>query len=360
MASYSQRLLQAIRSTTREVSLMEVCGTHTMAIARSGIRELLPPNIRLLSGPGCPVCVTSQGDIDSVIEMVRRKEVILITFGDMMRVPGTRGSLQEERSRGADVRVVYSPLEALRIARNYPQREVVFLGSGFETTVPAVAVTLEEAREAGLHNLSLFSLHKLVPPALELILSDPEVRVDGLICPGHVTAVTGLRPYETLAQKYRKPCVVTGFEPVEILEGIVMLIHQLQNSSAKAEIQYKRVVKPEGNPAAVDAIWRVFQTAPSRWRGLGMIPDSGLQLRDEYAAMDARRKFNLPEIEDIPIKGCICGAVLTGKSIPTDCALFGRSCTPLEPVGPCMVSQEGACAAYYRYAPGKGRCSYEN
>ena len=205
MASYSQRLLQVIRSTNREISLMEVCGTHTMAIARSGIRELLPPNIRLLSGPGCPVCVTSQGDIDSVIEMVRREEVILLTFGDMMRVPGTRSSLQEERSRGADVRVVYSPLEALKIAENNPDREVVFLGIGFETTVPTVAVTLEEAREAGLHNFSLFSLHKLVPPALELIMSDPEIRVDGLICPGHVTAVTGLKHYEALAQNYGKP-----------------------------------------------------------------------------------------------------------------------------------------------------------
>lgn len=355
MASYSQTLLQAIRSTSREVSLMEVCGTHTMAIARSGIRELLPPNIRLLSGPGCPVCVTSQGDIDTVIELVRQKEVILLTFGDMMRVPGTRSSLQEERSRGADVRVVYSPLEALKIARSNPDREVVFLGIGFETTVPAVAVTLEEAREAGLDNFSLFSLHKLVAPALELIMSDPEIRVDGLICPGHVTAVTGLKHYEALAQNYGKPCVVTGFEALDILEGIVMLLHQMQNSLAKAEIQYKRVVKPEGNPAAMDAIWRVFQTAPSRWRGLGMIPDSGLQLRDEYAAMDARRKFNLPEMEDVPIKGCICGAVLTGKKIPIDCALFGRSCTPLEPVGPCMVSQEGACAAYYRYTPGKGK-----
>jgi hydrogenase expression/formation protein HypD len=298
--------------------------------------------------------VTSQGDIDAVIEMVQQREIILLTFGDMMRVPGTRSSLQEERSRGADIRIVYSPLDALRVARENPDQEVVFLGIGFETTTPAVGVTLEEAREEGLQNFSVFSLHKLVPPALELIFSDPEIQVDGLICPGHVTAVTGLKPYEILAAKYGKPCVVTGFETVDILEGIFMLINQIQKSEAKAEIQYKRVVKAEGNPVALDTITRVFDAVPARWRGLGLIPDSGLQLRPDYTGMDARRKFDIPEMEEIPIKGCACGAVLTGKIIPTDCALFGRACTPLQPVGPCMVSQEGSCAAYYRYTP-KGR-----
>ena len=219
MLNYNQDLLNAIKSVTQNISLMEVCGTHTMAIARSGIRGLLPPNIRLLSGPGCPVCVTSQGDIDAVIEMVRLRDIILLTFGDMMRVPGTRSSLEEERSRGADIRIVYSPLDALRVARKNPDREVVFLGIGFETTTPAVAATLEEAREEGLSNFSVFSLHKLVPPALEIIFSDPEIEIDGLICPGHVTAVTGIKPFEELAAKYGKPCVVTGFETVEILEG---------------------------------------------------------------------------------------------------------------------------------------------
>lgn len=352
---YQQQLLQAIQAETGHVALMEVCGTHTMAIARSGIRELLPPNIKLLSGPGCPVCVTSQGDIDAVIEMVQQKDIILVTFGDMMRVPGTRSSLQEERSKGADVRVAYSPLDALRIARENPAKEVVFLGIGFETTTPAIGITLEQAQAEGLKNFSVFSLHKVVPPALELIFSDPEIQVDGLICPGHVSAVIGVEPYEILAGEFKKPCVITGFETIDILEGIYMLLKQYTKAEARVEIQYRRVVKPEGNPLARQTIDRIFHTVPARWRGLGMIPASGLALRDEYAHMDARLKFNIPEMEEIPIKGCACGEVLTGKITPPDCALFGRACTPLQPVGPCMVSHEGSCAAYYRYTPAKGR-----
>lgn len=352
---YQQHLLQAIQAETGQVSLMEVCGTHTMAIARSGIRALLPPNIKLLSGPGCPVCVTSQGDIDAVIEMVQQKEIILVTFGDMMRVPGTRSSLQEERSKGADVRVAYSPLDALRTARENPDKEVVFLGIGFETTTPAIGITLEQARAEGLKNFSVFSLHKLVPPALELIFSDPDMQVDGLICPGHVSAVIGVKPYEVLAQKYRKPNVITGFDTLDILEGIYMLLLQLKDGKSQVEIQYKRVVKPDGNAIARQTIERVFHAVPARWRGLGVIPGSGLALCEEYADMDARLKFKIPEMEEIPIKGCACGEVLTGKITPPDCALFGRACTPLQPVGPCMVSHEGSCAAYYRYTPAKGR-----
>ncbi len=353
--AYQQQLLKAIITETRAIALMEVCGTHTMAIAKSGIRELLPPNIKLLSGPGCPVCVTSQGDIDAIIEMVRQQDIILVTFGDMMRVPGTRSSLQAERSQGADVRIAYSPLEALRIARENPAQEVVFLGIGFETTTPAIGITIEQAREEGLANFSVFSLHKLVPPALELIFSNTEVKVDGLICPGHVSAVIGIKPYETLAAQYGKPCVITGFETLDILEGIYMLIRQISNSEAKVENQYRRVVKAEGNPIALQTIGRIFEPIPARWRGLGVIPASGLALREEYASLDARRKFDIPEMEEIPIKGCACGEVLTGKITPPQCALFGRACTPLQPVGPCMVSQEGSCAAYYRYIPAKGR-----
>lgn len=353
--AYQQQLLKTIITETRAIALMEVCGTHTMAIAKSGIRELLPPNIKLLSGPGCPVCVTSQGDIDAIIEMVRQQDIILVTFGDMMRVPGTRSSLQAERSQGADVRIAYSPLEALRIARENPAQEVVFLGIGFETTTPAIGITIEQAREEGLANFSVFSLHKLVPPALELIFSNTEVKVDGLICPGHVSAVIGIKPYETLAAQYGKPCVITGFETLDILEGIYMLIRQISNSEAKVENQYRRVVKAEGNPIALQTIGRIFEPIPARWRGLGVIPASGLALREEYASLDARRKFDIPEMEEIPIKGCACGEVLTGKITPPQCALFGRACTPLQPVGPCMVSQEGSCAAYYRYIPAKGR-----
>lgn len=353
--TYTDYLLQEVQQEKRPVALMEVCGTHTMAIAKSGIRNLLSPGFKLLSGPGCPVCVTSQGDIDTVIELVRQPRITLVTFGDMLRVPGTNSSLQEERSRGADVRIAYSPLDALAIARKNPDREVVFLGIGFETTAPAVGITVEQAASENLLNFSVFSLHKLVPPALEVIFSDPDIKVDGLICPGHVSAVIGIEPYSILAEKYHKPCVVTGFETLDILEGLVMLLRQLHTGRAEAEIQYRRVVKKEGNKAAQETLERVFIPADARWRGLGLIPASGLELQDDYEEFDARRRFALPDIEDIPIKGCACGDVLTGKITPHDCLLFGKACTPLRPVGPCMVSHEGACAAYYRYTPLKGR-----
>lgn len=349
--NYLKQLLQEIQAEKKDVSLMEVCGTHTMAIAKSGIRGLTPPNLKLLSGPGCPVCVTAQGDIDAVIELVKQPGICLMTFGDMMRVPGTESSLQEERSRGADIRVVYSSLDALAASRNMPDKEVVFLGIGFETTAPTIGITIEEAAREGLNNFSVLSLHKLVPPALELIFSDPDIRVDGLICPGHVSVVIGAEPYRILAEKYSKPCVVTGFETLDILEGIVMLLRQFHNNESKVEIQYKRVVKTEGNPAALAVLERVFQPTGARWRGLGFIPGSGLELVPAYEKMDARKKFNIPEMEDIPIKGCACGDVLTGRITPHDCALFGKGCTPLRPIGPCMVSQEGACAAYFRFNP---------
>jgi hydrogenase expression/formation protein HypD len=354
-SSYTDYLLQEIQQEKQPVSLMEVCGTHTMAIARSGIRNLLPPGFKLLSGPGCPVCVTSQGDIDAVIELVRQPQLTLVTFGDMMRVPGTHSSLQEERSRGADIRIAYSPLDGLEVARKNPTREVVFLGIGFETTAPGVGITVEQAASEHLPNFSVFSLHKLVPPALEVIFSDPEIKVDGLICPGHVSAVIGIEPYMALAEKYHKPCVVTGFDTVDILEGLVMLLRQLHTGRSVAEIQYRRVVKKEGNEAARKTLNRVFQPADARWRGLGLIPGSGLELQDNYREYDARRRFAVPFMEDKPIKGCACGDVLTGKITPHDCLLFGKACTPLRPVGPCMVSHEGACAAYYRYTPLEGR-----
>jgi hydrogenase expression/formation protein HypD len=347
-------LLREIKEETRKLALMEVCGTHTMAIAKSGIRNLIPPNLKLLSGPGCPVCVTSQGDIDSVIELVKESDIILVTFGDMIRVPGSDSSLQEVRSQGADVRVAYSPLDALEIARKNPGRDVVFLGIGFETTAPLIGATIEEARRQEASNFSVLSLHKLVPPALEVIFSDPDIKVDGLICPGHVSVVIGLEPYKLLAEKYAQPCVITGFENNDIIEGIAMLLLQIRKKEAFAEIQYKRVVKSEGNPVAQQILQSVFKAAGARWRGLGYIPDSGLAIRSEYRSFDAREKFQLPEIEDRPIKGCACGEVLTGKISPHECSLFGRACTPLNPVGPCMVSHEGACAAYYRYSPLKG------
>ncbi len=348
---YVQRMLDEIQSVTGRYALMEVCGTHTMAIARSGIRELTSANLKLLSGPGCPVCVTAQGDIDAVIELVHNPAVTLLTFGDMMRVPGTNSSLQEERSRGADIRVVYSPLDALAAARQHPGREVVFLGIGFETTAPTVAVAIQEAALSGLDNFSVFCLHKVVPPALEVIFADPEIRVDGLICPGHVVAVTGIEPYRRLADMANKPMVVTGFEPKDILEGIVMLLRQLHQDRTEVEIQYRRVVKPDGNLVAQKTLQEVFEPSDCRWRGLGLIPQSGLKIGPRYGRYDARFKFQIPEFDDVPIKGCACGEVLRGVIDPRECALFGRVCTPLQPVGPCMVSQEGACAAYYRYTP---------
>jgi hydrogenase expression/formation protein HypD len=354
ISQYQQKLLQAIQKVSKSITLMEVCGTHTMAIAKSGIRELLPENITLLSGPGCPVCVTSQGDIDAIIEMVQIKDIILVTFGDMIRVPGTNSSLQEERSKGADIRIAYSPLDALRIARKNPHKEVVFLGIGFETTAPAIAITVEQASAEQLRNFSVFSLHKVVPPALEHIFSDQEIRVDGLICPGHVSMIIGTGPYDILTEKYKKPCVVTGFETIDILEGIYMLIKQISQGEAKTETQYRRLVKREGNLIARQAIDQVFELVDAKWRGLGLIEQSGLALHHAYAEMDARLKFNIAEKAEIPIKGCACGEVLTGKIIPTACKLFGKACTPLNPVGPCMVSQEGSCAAYYRYTPWKG------
>ena len=350
-----RQMISEIQLETRSLSMMEVCGTHTMAIARSGIRELLPENIRLLSGPGCPVCVTAQGDIDAVIELVKNEELILATFGDMMRVPGTHSSLQEARSQGADIRVVYSPTDALALARSNPRSEVVFLGIGFETTAQGVGASIEAARKMNLQNFSVLSLHKVVPPALEVIFSDPEMQVDALICPGHVSVVIGLEPYEKLAEKYHKPFVVTGFDSVDILQGILMILLQVEKHQGFAEIQYRQLVKPEGNPVAQAILNRVFQPVNCRWRGLGVIPLSGLAIRDEYGDFDARRKFTIPDIKDQPIKGCSCGQILTGKISPHDCPLFGTACTPLTPVGPCMVSNEGACAAYYRYTPLKGR-----
>lgn len=345
-----KEMMNAIQEEDREVSLMEVCGTHTMAIAKSGIRQLLPPNIRLISGPGCPVCVTAQGDIDTVIELVKQN-IILATFGDMMRVPGTGSSLQEARSGGADIRVVYSPLDALNLAMNNPSRELVFLGIGFETTAPVVGASIEMAQKMNLKNFSVLSLHKVIPPALEAIFADPEIRVDALICPGHVAMITGLDPYQKVAERYHKPCVVTGFGYSDILQGILMILIQIRKDQPRAEIQYGQIVKERGNLVAQEVLNKVFQPVDARWRGLGEIPQSGLEINERYQEFNARIKFDVPVIDDVPIKGCSCGEILTGKMYPHECPLFGKLCTTLNPIGPCMVSNEGACAAYYRYHP---------
>lgn len=332
-----------------DVNLMEVCGTHTMAIARGGIRSVIPENVHLLSGPGCPVCVTCNRDIDTVIALAKMPEITITTFGDMVRVPGSSTSLQKEKAEGADVRVVYSPLDALGIAQDEPDRQVVFVGVGFETTAPLVAATIKRAKTENVTNFSVACAHKNVPHVLETLVNDPEVAIDAFILPGHVSTIIGTRPYEFLAEKYGIPGVVTGFETVDVLQGIAMLLRQLSNKEARIEIAYSRGTLEEGNPTAVQTINDMFEECDAEWRGIGTIPLSGYRIRDEYADFDAVRRFS-PEPEPTrEPKGCRCPDVLRGVIRPSQCKLFGKACTPQNPVGPCMVSSEGSCAAYYKY-----------
>ena len=330
-------------------TLMEVCGTHTVAIARNGIRALMPEGVRLASGPGCPVCVTSNHDIDKVIALARVPEVTITTFGDMTRVPGSTSSLLAEQAAGRSVQIVYSPLDALRIAQENPDREIVFVGVGFETTTPLVAIAIKRAKAMGLRNFSVYGAHKNMPGALEAIVNDPALKLDALILPGQVSTIIGAEPYRFLAEKYGIPGVITGFEPVDVLQGIAMIMRQLHEGRAEIEIAYARGVMPEGNPVALAAIDEVFETCTATWRGLGDIPGSGYRIRDEFAEFDAMRRFE-PDVEPtVEHKGCRCGDVLRGVMAPNECPLFRTVCSPENPVGPCMVSSEGSCAAYYRY-----------
>ena len=333
----------------QQATLMEVCGTHTVAIARNGLRAMMPEGIRLASGPGCPVCVTSNHDIDKVIALARVPEVTIATFGDMTRVPGSTSSLLAEQAAGRDVRIVYSPLDALALAAEDPTRQVVFVGVGFETTTPLIAMAIKRARAEGLGNFSVYAAHKNMPGALEAIINDPQLKLDALILPGHVSTIIGAEPYRFLAEEYGIPGVITGFEPVDVLQGIAMIMRQLHEGRAEIEIAYARGVMPEGNPVALAAIDEVFETCTATWRGLGEIPGSGYRIREEYAAFDALRRFE-PAIEPtVEHKGCRCGDVLRGIMAPDECPLFRTACTPENPIGPCMVSSEGSCAAYYRY-----------
>lgn len=337
------------RLAPEHATLMEVCGTHTVAIARNGIRDLMPEGLRLASGPGCPVCVTCNRDIDTVIALARIPNVTITTFGDMTRVPGSTSSLLAEQAAGRSVEIVYSPLDALAFAKAHPEREVVFVGVGFETTTPLVAMAIKRAKAMGLSNFTVFAAHKNMPGALELLVGDPTLELDALILPGHVSTIIGAEPYRFLAEKYGIPGVITGFEPVDVLQGIAMLARQLHEGRAEIEIAYARGVMPEGNPVALAAIDEVFETCTATWRGLGDIPGSGYRIRDEFADFDAVRRFE-PDVEPTrDPKGCRCGDVLRARIAPNECPLFRTVCTPENPVGPCMVSSEGSCAAYYRY-----------
>lgn len=333
----------------RPMRIMEVCGTHTMAIFRHGIRSLLPENVDLISGPGCPVCVTSAGDIDRIIELAEVPGIIITTFGDLLRVPGSTGrTLATARAEGARVKIVYSPTDALKIAQS-TDRPVIFPAIGFETTIPVIAASVFEAKQKNISNFMLLVSHKLVPPALHVLLGDPELRLDGLLCPGHVSAIIGSRAYEPFAEKYHIPCVIAGFEPLDILSAVCMLAGQIRRGEALVENSYGRVVTGEGNPRARRMIDMTFEPCDARWRGLGDIPDSGLKLRPEFMQHDAAHYFGLSsELVPEP-RGCRCGEILTGRVKPPECPLFNTRCTPTDPVGPCMVSSEGTCAAYSRY-----------
>jgi hydrogenase expression/formation protein HypD len=352
-AAVARRIVRAIRgAVTRRWVLMEVCGGQTHTIVRQGIDEILADSVELIHGPGCPVCVTPLEQIDRALALAGRPGVILTSFGDMLRVPGSDSDLLRVRARGGDVRVVYSPLDAVEIARRHPERQVVFFAVGFETTAPANAMAVWRAGALGLDNFSLLVSHVTVPPAIVAILQSPDNRVQAFLAAGHVCTVAGWSEYEPLAARYRVPIVVTGFEPLDILEGILMAVRQLESGRHEVENQYSRVVKREGNEAAKDFVSRVFTTCDRAWRGIGVLPGSGLRLRDEFAEFDAERKFELESCRAEEPAECHAGEVLRGVLQPLDCPAFGRRCTPSSPLGAPMVSAEGACAAYYRYRRG--------
>ncbi len=332
------------------LKFMEVCGGHTHTIYRHGIEQILPPNIELVHGPGCPVCVIPMGRVDDAIAVAETPGVIFTTFGDMLRVPGSHSTLLEAKARGADVRMVYSPLDALDLARKNPEREVVFFAVGFETTAPSTAITLRNAKRDGVTNFTVFCNHVTIVPPLLAILDSPGLELDGFLGPGHVATVVGLGPFQFVSDRYAKPIVVAGFEPLDILQGVSMLLRQRVEGRCEVENQYGRAVPESGNPRALEFMAEVFELRPHfEWRGLGFIPQSGLRLNETYAEFDTERRFTVPGVRIADPKACQCGEVLKGAIRPWECKVFGTACTPQTPIGTCMVSSEGACAAFYNY-----------
>jgi len=343
-------LLDSIAAhSSQPAQFMEFCGGHTHVIFRHGLRQLLPSTVRLRSGPGCPVCVTANSDLDHAIALASLPEVIITTFGDMIRVPGSTTSLLASKAKGADVRMVYSTLDALQMARENPDRPVVFLGIGFETTTPTIAAAVLQAEAENLHNFTILSMHKLTPPATQAILDAGEVHLSGIIGPGHVTTVIGSSGWDFLPQDYGVPCAIAGFEPLDILQAVAALVRMAEEDRASVVNCYSRGVRPEGNPVAMSMVDKVFQISTADWRGLGQVPESGLTLRPKYARFDAAHVHHVQPEPTREHKGCRCGEVLRGTLEPPECPLFRRTCTPAQPIGPCMVSAEGACAAWFRY-----------
>ncbi len=340
------------RKSKTRARLMEFCGGHTVTIFRYGIRQVLPKTLEMVSGPGCPICVTANADLDKAIALAQIPDVIITTFGDMLKIPGSQSSLQDVKADGADVRMVYSTMDALNLAEHNPANSVVFLGIGFETTAPIIAASILQAEARGISNYYILSMHKLCPPVIRAILDSGEVKLHGLICPGHVSAIIGSHPWEFIARDYGISCVISGFEPTDILQCVDMLVAQIESGQSKVEIAYRRGVHPDGNQQALKLMEQVFEPCPALWRGIGEVPNSGLKLRKEFQHFDAELAFDINPGATYEPQGCICGDILRGIKTPLDCTLFGKACTPEYPVGPCMVSSEGSCSAYYLYGEG--------
>lgn len=348
----SKELIQAIKNISLnlgEIKIMEVCGTHTVSIFRNGIRSLLPKNIKLISGPGCPICVTDSYDIDKAIWLSMQKDVILLTYGDLFKVPGSKESLSSVRANGYDIRIIYSALDCIKIAKENPSKRIVFIAVGFETTAPGTAVLLQKAHKDNCKNLSVFSLHKTVPFAIEKLLESKDIKLNGLILPGHVSSITGVNPYNFISRKYKIPAVISGFESLDILESLLLILKMIKSSKPEIKNQYGRVVSKEGNKEAQSMINIFFDKADVNWRGLGVIKNSGLLLNKKYDQFNAEKNFKINVKKSLENKACKCGEIIQGLKLPKDCKLFGNICNPQKPVGPCMVSSEGTCAAYYKY-----------